>query len=200
MGDQGVWFTWVGILFGIVWVMWLIHAYLYKYCPAFLFRVQYYIVTAFVKRQCIYDGSPRVARVLICREDGAMLHNPELLPKCLKEIYEDFETFVDCFDLQEFRSHKETCGVTVVFYKESTYGILDWLYSMDTRGFYLPSLRTIAIKTNADSCDLKGDLGRTLRHEFFHYFAHARFVKDSLTREHEEGCARMFAAWRSVVK
>ncbi|MBI5421240.1 MAG: hypothetical protein HZA35_02900 [Parcubacteria group bacterium] len=191
---------WFGILFAIVWIAWVVREYLYVYKLALVFWVQYYAVTTFARKRCVYDESVLGARVLIYVEDGVVLRDLELLPQCIEEIYEDFNLFVVFFKLEEFLSDKDPHDVTAVFYKENTYNILDRLCHMNTRGFYLPALRKMSLRTNAILCDLDGMLGKTVRHEFFHYLVHAFFVKGALTYEQEEGCARVFEEWRSMAK
>jgi len=183
----------------VVWAVWVLQECLYVWYPAFVFGMRYCAVTALVKKTCVYEESFSGARISVYVEDGVTICNSEFLPELINEIYEDFEDFVDCFELDELCSGKVAYNVMLVFYKENTYGILDHIYHMDTRGFYVPFLRVMSIRTGPKLSDLKGCLGKTVRHEFFHYFAHALFTKGALTEQQEEGCARVFEEWRSVV-
>lgn len=188
----------LAVLLIVAWTTWVIQECLYVWCPAFIFGMQYRAVTALVKKECVYDKSPCDARIFVYVEDGAVICNATFLPELIDEIYEDFEDFVDYFELDEFFSGRRAFNVTLVFYKDNTYGILDRIYHMSTRGFYVPFMRVMSIRTGVRLNDLKGELGKTVRHEFFHYLVHALFVKNALTEQHEEGCARVFEEWRTA--
>jgi len=178
-----------------LWAVWVLWGWLCVWCPAFVFGMRYRAATALVKKSCVYEGFPSGACISVYVEDGATIHNLEFLPELINEIYEDFEDFVDYFELDDFFSGKEAHNVTLVFYTKNTYEILDRIYNMDTRGFYVPLFRVMSIRTGLKLSDLRGCLGKTVRHEFFHYFVHALFTKGAFTEQQEEGGARVFEEW-----